>query len=574
MKWLISVVQNSQHPFFKRLKTAWQSLTEPVVTIENSHQREQTRLLTSLLLGAFICGIPVAFIPLLFNLDQGWASVQAWNGFIEVAVVYLLYRYTRRGHYQLAVRLIALLGSASVLLGAFLIGGQNGLRTLYYLTVVLIFAGLFLSQRFTLLLIGAQIALMLVYGWFNHDITIWDVVLGPVMFTVVLGALTTLIVGHRARLDQMQQTDLIEAKERYRLISEMISDYAYAYRVEPDGSFVREWLTDSFTRVMGYSTDAVQNNTNLNMYHPDDQPKVEEHLQAVLRGEERSDEYRVLTKDGEERLLRLSRRPVWDSDHKRVVRIYGVAQDITAQKQADERKFEIALAQARFDLVHRFFRAISHDFRTSLSIIETNRYLIERLLERGQTEDVRCRLQHISEQVARLTEQLENLKVVSSLNSPVMELCDLNALAQAEAAAYQDELEERHLHLNLELDPSRPTVRANPEEMRRAMGHLLENAIHFTSEGGTITLHTSQAQKTVRLDVRDTGIGIKPEDMPHIFDFFYRADEARSIESGGVGLGLSIVKMVAEAYSGKITAISQPGKGSTFTLEFPSANAH
>ncbi|MBZ0301309.1 MAG: ATP-binding protein, partial [Anaerolineae bacterium] len=66
-----------------------------------------------------------------------------------------------------------------------------------------------------------------------------------------------------------------------------------------------------------------------------------------------------------------------------------------------------------------------------------------------------------------------------------------------------------------------------------------------------------------------TGVGIDPADMPHIFDFFYRADQARSIESGGIGLGLSIVKMVAEAYGGEILVRSQPGEGSVFTLSFP-----
>jgi signal transduction histidine kinase len=234
----------------------------------------------------------------------------------------------------------------------------------------------------------------------------------------------------------------------------------------------------------------------------------------------------------------------------------------------------MALAEARFDLVHRFFRAVSHDFRTSLSIIETNRYLIQRLLERNELSDIPCRLDYISEQVVRLTSQLENLKIASSLNSPITELCDLNHLANAEAESLRAEMERKQLHLVIETDSTGPMVRANSDELLHAIGHLLDNALHFTAPGGSVSLRVSHADDMVRIDVQDTGTGIEAEDLEHIFDFFYRADKARSIESGGIGLGLSIAKMVTEAYGGKITVESAPGKGSTFTMAFPMANGH
>ncbi len=566
---LNSVLRNFQNQTLKQLQARWLSLTEPVVTITDHKEREQSRLLASLLLGGVLCGLPVVALPFILNVEQGLANPQVWNGLFEVAMTYLMYRYSRQGYYQRAVRWIALFGSGSILVGAFLMGGLPGLHVLYFLTIILLFAGLFLSRQFMLGLMAIHVSLMLLYAWLDPGITLVDVILGPVVFNLVMGALTILIVGHRARLDRVQQADMLEVQERYRIISEMISDYAYSFRVNPNRSVEREWLTDSFARVMGYSKQEVQDNLNLNVYHPDERDKVEADFAAVLRGEERADEYRVITKAGEERWLRLSRRPVWDSEQGRVVRIYGAAQDITAHKQAEGQKFESALAQARFDLVHRFFRAISHDFRTSLSIIETNRYLVERLIERGETEEIHCRLKNISEQVMRLTEQLENLKVVSSLNSPVIEPCDLQALAEAEAASFGDEIEAQKLTLNIEMGEPVPAVRGNAEELRRAIGHLLENAIHFTPEGGSITLAVYQSDDTVRLDVRDTGVGIQPDDLTHIFDLFYRADEARSIESGGVGLGLSIVKMVAEAYGGSVSVQSQPNLGSTFTMAFP-----
>src|SRR5690606_10346213 len=101
-----------------------------------------------------------------------------------------------------------------------------------------------------------------------------------------------------------------------------------------------------------------------------------------------------------------------------------------------------------------------------------------------------------------------------------------------------------------------------------------DNALHFTPAGGAVRLRVSHERDTARIDVQDTGLGIEAEDLEHIFDFFYRADKARSIESGGIGLGLSIAKMVAEAYGGRITVESTPGKGSTFTMTFPLANGY
>ena len=130
---------------------------------------------------------------------------------------------------------------------------------------------------------------------------------------------------------------LRESEERYRIISELISDYAYSFRVEPDGTLVSEWITDSFYRMTGYAPEEIDAQGQFALYHPDDAARAAADVGRVVAGEAGSAEYRVITKSGEVRWVAIDRKPVWDAAQRRVVHLYGVAQDITERKQSEER---------------------------------------------------------------------------------------------------------------------------------------------------------------------------------------------------------------------------------------------
>jgi signal transduction histidine kinase len=106
----------------------------------------------------------------------------------------------------------------------------------------------------------------------------------------------------------------------------------------------------------------------------------------------------------------------------------------------------------------------------------------------------------------------------------------------------------------------------DPELLRRLILNLLENAIRYTPVGGRVCVDLEVDDTAVRIKVSDTGVGIPPEAAPHVFERFYRVDSARSREQGGFGLGLSIVKWIAECHHGTVALTSQPGAGSTFTV--------
>ena len=123
------------------------------------------------------------------------------------------------------------------------------------------------------------------------------------------------------------------------MISEMISDYAYCNRLDPDGTITSEWITDSFERMTGYPPHELaelESQHRFALFHPDDHMHMERDMAKLLTGEAVDAEYLITTRNGEIRWVHMYRRPVWDDEQKRVVRYYGVARDITERKRAEE----------------------------------------------------------------------------------------------------------------------------------------------------------------------------------------------------------------------------------------------
>jgi signal transduction histidine kinase len=140
-----------------------------------------------------------------------------------------------------------------------------------------------------------------------------------------------------------------------------------------------------------------------------------------------------------------------------------------------------------------------------------------------------------------------------------------SAAEQVQAAA-----EKRDVHLAVVPGPSL-TLQGDEDLLLQLLLNLLDNAIKYTPPGGRVTAGWSTDDTQVELWVHDTGVGIAPEHLPHIFDRFYRVDKARSRAEGGAGLGLSICRWIAEAHGGSISVESAPGQGSTFTVRLPTS---
>src|SRR5262249_45177739 len=147
-------------------------------------------------------------------------------------------------------------------------------------------------------------------------------------------------ITERRRAEQARRESeerLRASEERHRLISELTSDYAYTCRVDADGTFTMDSVTEGFERVLGYSLEEVNARGGwASLISPDDLPAVWERQQPLLAGRRGVDELRVITKAGETRWIRYSTHPIWDDEQGRVVRLLGAVEDVTARRRAEE----------------------------------------------------------------------------------------------------------------------------------------------------------------------------------------------------------------------------------------------
>ncbi|HYE18463.1 MAG TPA: ATP-binding protein [Tepidisphaeraceae bacterium] len=236
-----------------------------------------------------------------------------------------------------------------------------------------------------------------------------------------------------------------------------------------------------------------------------------------------------------------------------------VAHDITQSFQYQELRKE-------------FVANVSHELRTPLTVIKG---FVETLQD-GAWQDARKAPEFLAT-IARHTQQLTNLV------SDILELSKLESAGLAARRAPIDvdfvvrrayELlvpaaQTKHQTLTIDQPDDLPTLKGNADYVERAVSNLIDNAIKYTPDGGTVHVRTYATVAHVFVEVTDNGLGIPAEDIPRIFERFYRVDRSRSRDMGGTGLGLSIVKHVAQVHGGCVDVESTPGKGSTFRLKFP-----
>ena len=218
----------------------------------------------------------------------------------------------------------------------------------------------------------------------------------------------------------------------------------------------------------------------------------------------------------------------------------------------------------------RFLADASHELRTPLTIIKGE---LQQIVGAETCEpEVRERIGSVLEEVARLEHLVSGLLALSRLDAgdAQRESVDVNLGALAASTVDQMRLvaEDRGVQL-IPSDLPAVTVRGDRGRLKQVIVNLLDNAIKFTPRGGVVSLRTEQRDGSGVLEVRDSGIGIPAPALAHVFDRFYRVDEARSREDGGAGLGLSIVRSICGAHGVEIEVESAPGAGSCFRLRFP-----
>ena len=219
-----------------------------------------------------------------------------------------------------------------------------------------------------------------------------------------------------------------------------------------------------------------------------------------------------------------------------------------------------------------FVANVSHELRTPLSIFRG--YLETLLDDPHQPPGELLRILEVMERHSdRLHALVEDVLSLARLESPAAEL-DLSEISLPEflqeiLSDWEKRLEAKQLKSHLDISSDLPSLEADESRLQEIVYNLLDNAVKYSQASGVITLRAAVEGDRVRISVSDEGIGIRENDLPRIFERFYRADKARSRDLGGTGLGLSIVKHIAQLHGGTAQAQSEPGKGTTISVLLP-----
>ena len=221
-----------------------------------------------------------------------------------------------------------------------------------------------------------------------------------------------------------------------------------------------------------------------------------------------------------------------------------------------------------FVSVKAFTGNASHEMRSPIALLRTE---IEVALYRPRdSEDYREILSRMHDETIRMTNLIENLLSLARADGGAEAMAQMpikvNQLFDQIRQSWQTTMQLAMLQFNVELQPDDSVVLGDPSSIQRLLSILLENASKYTPPGGSVTLTAVLSRERINIVVRDTGIGLSREDLPRIFDRFYRADQTGDRSSRGSGLGLALGKWIAECHGAELTVESELGVGSSFSF--------
>lgn len=241
----------------------------------------------------------------------------------------------------------------------------------------------------------------------------------------------------------------------------------------------------------------------------------------------------------------------------------------TRTQQLDQANEELKKA---IELKSNFISDASHELRTPLTIIQGNIDLEVQELK-SKNKQIPELYEIIQKELTRMTGILNDLTDLTNSDAKTekieQEIISLNIIAKTAVRSLDILAKQKNIKLELAKNNPNINIIGDEQKLEKLLLNIIRNAIKYTDIGGWINVHLEEKNKIARIIVEDNGIGIPPEDLPYIFERFYRVDKARSRQEGGTGLGLSICKWIAEAHGGNIKVESREGVGTKFIIELP-----
>ncbi|MBN9417295.1 MAG: PAS domain S-box protein [Candidatus Eremiobacteraeota bacterium] len=368
----------------------------------------------------------------------------------------------------------------------------------------------------------------------------------------------------RARLERDRKL----SEERYRTLVNSLSSLVWV--TNPQGSIVEPNL--SWEQFTGQSYEQTLGTGWLEAVHPEDRATVGELWRQALEGHHRFEvTYRLRRHDGAYRTVEVFGTPVFDALGE-LREWVGSCTDVSERHRLEEQREQLLLAERRANQAREEFLAtLSHEMRTPLSAVLGWAQI---LAGEGLTaEENQSGLETIQRNVRSLNSLIEDLLDTARIESGKIRL----ELARAEVgpvlAATFEALRPQAVArgVSLTATPGEPVyVWVDVHRLQQILVNLVGNGIKFTPPGGNVWVSYALGEGVVEISVKDTGIGIRPEFLPSVFDRFRQSDSTSTRKYGGLGLGLAIVKDLAELHGGSVRAFSLgEGQGATFTLTLP-----
>jgi PAS domain S-box-containing protein len=359
-----------------------------------------------------------------------------------------------------------------------------------------------------------------------------------------------------------------------------------------DDAFIGETLDGVITtwnqaaeRILGYTAAEIVGKPILTLMPPNHPEDMFAMLERIRRGE-RVDHYETkrLRKDGRAINVSLSLSPIRDVDGK-IIGASKIARDITERKQAEaerERLLDAAeAAKSEAELANRmkdeFLATLSHELRTPLNaILGWAKLLRSGNVDGEDLEEGLSAIERNSQVQAQLVDDLLDISRIISGNLRLeVQRLHLAEIIEAALAAVLPAANAKEICIHKVLDSLAGPVTGDASRLQQVVWNLLSNAVKFTPKGGRVQVLLERVNSHIEISVIDTGIGIRPEFLPHVFDRFRQADGSTTRRHGGLGLGLSIVKQLVEMHGGSIRAKSPgEGQGATFTVTLPIVVVH
>jgi PAS domain S-box-containing protein len=373
--------------------------------------------------------------------------------------------------------------------------------------------------------------------------------------------------------------DVRENEERWRMAMEVAHVVAWEWHL---ASGKMTWSTDPET-LFGFPHGSLGSEQRLfKALHPGDHEVIQSAIVAALQSETYEAEYRVVRPDGT---------IVWIADRGRGVagedgsfdRIAGISRDVTTEHNAAEEREQLLqrVGEARDEAERQsrakedFLATLSHELRTPMNVILG---WLDILVTGKPAVNLQSALSVIQRNARLQVKLIDDLLDMNSLLAGNVRLdvvpVDVGETLRVLTEALRPIAEEKKIQINAHVEAPPIQILADGRRLGQIVSNLLHNAIKFTPKGGRVEVSVARYEGETQITVRDTGRGMSPAFLPHVFERFRQEDSSTTRDAGGLGLGLSIAKRLAEAHGGTIVANSDgPGCGATFSLRLPTMGA-